>query len=125
MDDMKECRQSLLDSFPGSWFNAREEFIAHTKSNTYFMFCNCNPPLDVECKILEWFSRPACKGMPYSQEWRNRKFREFMLNGINDFLDTSFNQDRMEAIYCALGNCINHEKTIRFIESGYDFDLLN
>lgn len=124
MDDMKECRQSLLDSFPGGWFNAREEFIAHTKSNTYFMFCNCNTPLDVECKILEWFSRPACKGMPYSQEWRNRKFREFMLNGINDFLDTSFNQESMEAIYCALGNSINHEKTIRFIESGYDFDIL-
>lgn len=125
MTDMEECRKALLDAFPGGWFNERDEFIAHTRSNTYFMFCNCDTALDVECKILEWLSRPAHKGQPYSQEWRNRKFREFMLNGINAFLDTGFNQDSMEEIYCALGNAINHEKTIRFIESGYDFDLLN
>lgn len=125
MTDMEECRQALLNAFPESWFNDRDEFIAHTRSNTYFMFCNCDTPLDVECKILEWFSRPAHKGMPYSQEWRNRKFREFMLNGINNFLDTSFNLDSMEEIYCALGNAINHEKTIKFVESGYDFEVLN
>lgn len=125
MTDMEECRQALLNAFPGSWFNESDEFIADTRSNTYFIFRDCNAPLDVECKILEWFTRPAHKGMPYNQEWRNRKFREFMMNGINDFLDTGFNQNSMEDIYCALGNAIDHEKTIKFIESGYDFALLN
>lgn len=125
MTDLQECRQALLDSFPGSWFNERDEFIAHTRSNTYFMFCNCETPLDVECKILEWFSRPVSKGCPYSQEWRNRKFHEFMLNGINSFLDTNFNQESMEEIYQYLGNAINHELTVRFVESGYDFEILN
>lgn len=124
MTEMEECRQALLDDFSNSWFNERDEFIAHTCSNTYFIFCNCKTPLDVECKILEWFSRPASKGQPYSQEWRNRKFREFMLNGINSFLDTTFNQESMEKIYCALGNAINHELTVRFVESEYDFRVL-
>lgn len=125
MTDLQECKQALLNAFPGGWFNERDEFIAHTRSDTYFMFCNCETPLDVECKILEWFSRPASKGQPYSQEWRNRKFREFMLNGINSFLDTNFNQESMEEIYQYLGNAINHELTVRFVESGYDFEVFS
>lgn len=124
MSDLDKCRQLLLDSFPESFFNDRDEFIAHLKSNTYFIFSNCKTILDVECKILEWFSRPAHKGMPYNAEWRNRNFREFMKNGINDFLDTDFSFDDLEKIYTYLGNCCSHNKTIQFIESGYDFSVL-
>lgn len=47
-----------------------------------------------------------------------------MLNGINAFLDTDFSEDEMRTIYQHLGNAINHEKTILFIESGYDFRTL-
>ena len=31
----------LLADFDGSFFNDREEFIAHRYSNTYFIFSNC------------------------------------------------------------------------------------
>ena len=47
-----------------------------------------------------------------------------MLEGINDFLETDFTESDMEEIYRHLGNAINHEKTMRFIESGYDFKVL-
>lgn len=123
-EDMHECRQSLLDSFPNSWFNERDEFIADTRSNSYFIFGNCKTPLDVECKVLEWLSRPASKGISYSQEWRKRKFREKMLNGINSFLDTNFSEGDMEEIYTYLGNACHHKRTIRFIESDYDMSIL-
>lgn len=36
MTDMEECRQALLNAFPESWFNDRDEFIAHTRSNLTF-----------------------------------------------------------------------------------------
>ena len=36
---------------------------------------------DIEAKVLEWLSRAAFKTAPYSQEWRNRRFHEFMLSG--------------------------------------------
>lgn len=114
----------LLSIFEGSFFNSREEFIAHRRSNTYFIFSNCETELDVKCKVLEWFSRPASKGIPYSQEWRNKKFRKFMLDGINEFLGTEFTEQDMDVIYTYLGNAIKHELTIRFIESGYDMQLL-
>ncbi len=124
MNDMDEVRLALLMSFPESFINERDEFIAHRRTNQYIILSNCETPLDVECKVLEWFSRPSCKTQPYSQEWRNRKFHKFMRNGVNTFLDTSFSEDDMFKIYDALGNCIRHQKTIDFIESGYDFKVL-
>lgn len=124
MNDMQEVRYALLAAFPRSFINERDEFIAHERTNQYIILSNCETPLDVECKVLEWFSRPAHKTAPYSQEWRNRKFHEFMLNGINAFLDTHFTEQDMDVIYCALGNAINHGKTVQFAESDYDFKVL-
>lgn len=124
MTDMQECRRALLKSFPGSFINQNDEFIAHPRTNQYIILRDCKTPMDIECKVLEWFSRPAHKTAPYSQEWRNRKFHEFMRNGINNFLDTDFSEEEMSDVYNALGNAINHSKTIRFVESGYDFKQL-
>lgn len=125
MNWKEACRIRLLADFDGSFFNERDEFIAHRYSNTYFIFSNCETELDVKCKVLEWLSRSAHKGIPYSQEWRNKKFRKFMLDGINMFLHTDFSFDDMEVIYTYLGNAVHHERTIRFIESGYDMNILN
>ena len=120
MDWKNACRLRLLADFDCSFFNERDEFIAHRYYNTYFIFSNCETELDVKCKVLEWLSRSAHKGIPYSQEWRNKKFRKFMLDGINMFLHTDFSFDDMEDIYTYLGNACNHKRTIDFIESGYD-----
>lgn len=124
MTDMQECRRALLKSFPGSFINQNDEFFAHPRTNQYIILRDCKTPMDIECKVLEWFSRPAHKTAPYSQEWRNRKFHEFMRNGINNFLDTDFSEEEMSDVYNALGNAINHSKTIRFVENGYDFKQL-
>lgn len=124
MDWKESCRLRLLWDFEGSFFNKRDEFIAHRYSNTYFLFGNCETELDVKCKVLEWLSRSAHKGIPYSQEWRNKKFRKFILDGINMFLNTNFSFDDMEIIYTYLGNACNHKRTIQFIESDYDVQAL-
>ena len=86
MDWRDATKIRLLADFDGSFFNEREEFIAHRYSNTYFIFSNCESLEDVNCKVLEWLSRAAYKGIPYRQDWRNKKFQMFMLNGINMFL---------------------------------------
>ena len=124
MTDLEEAKQALLNAFPNSFINEHNEFIAEIRSNQYFSLNNCKTPIDIECKVLEWLSRPASKGQPYSQEWRNRKFQEFIRNGINSFLETDFSERDMEEIYQYLGNAINHSKTVRFIESKYDFTVL-
>lgn len=123
-NELLKCRFDLLQAFSESFFNERDEFIAHKKSNQYICLSNCETVLDVKCKVLEWFSRPATKAQPYVQEWRNRRLQDFMLDGVNSFLGTNFTRENMEDIYQYLGNAIDHKKTIRFIKSGYDFKVL-
>lgn len=123
-NDMPEAVTALLMSFPGSFINDRNEFIADKRSNQYFILWDCRQPKDIDCKILEWLSRSASKGSPYMQEWRNQKYRNHMLDGINAYMSTGFSRDEMLEIYTYLGNACDHEKTIRFIQNNYNFSVL-
>lgn len=113
----------LIKCFPMSFVNKNNEFIAEKRANEYFLLGNCETELDVQCKVLEWLSRAAFKSQPYRSDFRNEEFHDFMLKGINDFLETDFSKEDMEIIYTYLGNAIKHEKTIEFIKTGYDMDF--
>ena len=116
--------QKLMSCFPNSFINGEGEFIAHRYANEYFILRTCETELDIKCKVLEWFSRGAYKSEPYMSKKKNAEFHEFMINGINKYLGTNFSYDDMEIIYTYLGNCCNHAKTEKFIESGYDMSVL-
>lgn len=119
-----EFYKKLLYAFPNSFINNRFEFIAHVKSNTYFGLEDCKYEIEVESKVLEWCSRACCKTEIYKNEKRNDEFHDFMLKGVNDFLGTKFDKKDMELIYSKLGNSVRHNKTLDFIASGYDMDVL-
>lgn len=114
----------LMNCFPHSIINQNGEFIAHVKSNTYFVLRDCKTELDVKCKVLECLSRSAYKTEPYRDKDKNKEFHEFMRSGINRFLGVHFSESDMETIYTYLGNACNHKKTIKFVESGYDMGIL-
>lgn len=101
--DVEEARAKLLECFPGSFIRDSDdvgyEFIAHPRTNQSFILEDCHYVEDIEAKMLEWLSRAAFKTAPYSQEWRNRRFHEFMLSGVNAFLDTDFSEEDMDLIY--------------------------
>jgi hypothetical protein len=119
-----EITLKLLSAFPRSWINGSLEFIAHTKANEYFRLEDCETELDVKCKVLEWLSRGAYKTEPFNSDRKNNEFHAFMLNGINKFLGTNFTEEDMERIYTKLGNRVNHDLTVEFVNSGYDVSLL-
>lgn len=112
----------LLSCFPNSFINSNFEFIADVKSNTYFILKDCESVLDIQCKVLEWLSRSACKTLPYRSIKKNIEFHAKMLKGINDYLHTDFTEKEMLVIYTYLGNCCNHNRTLQFIED-YEFDM--
>lgn len=115
----------LMQCFPRhSFLNERGEFIAHREANEYFNLDACYTELDVKCKILEQLSRGAYKTRPFHSEKKNDNFHKFMRDGINKYLGTSFSEDDMEVIYTYLGNGCNRQKTILFIQSGYDISIL-
>ena len=121
-----EIQQKLMSSFPQSFLNSQGEVILHRYANQYFILQNCETELDVKCKVLEWCSRGAHKTAPYRSEFRNKEFHKFMLDGINKFLETNFTEEDMDIIYTYLGNAVNHQKTIEFIETAkYDMRFFN
>ena len=124
-----EIIKKLMKAFPRSFIIAtgdgEAEFIAHREANSYFRLIDCYTEFDVKCKVLEWLSRDAHKTAPFNSERRNREFNKFILNGINSYLETSFTFDDMDIIYTYLGNRCNHNRTEKFINSGYDMGVLN
>jgi|GEM_PF-6528583 len=72
---------------------------------------------EFKCKLLEWLSRPATKeGDINTQRW--------YLEGINKYLGTNFTNKDIDDIYCHLGNEVSRSLTFKFIESGYDMEVL-
>ena len=126
--------QHLKNCFPRSFINECNEFICLYSAdkvlvNSYFRLDNVSNELELKCKVLEYLSRPAFKGFTYTgQNFRDRENGEeiykYHLQGINQFLGTHFTTEDIEIIYAELGNGINRELCIEFIEKGYDINIL-
>lgn len=116
----------LFNAFPNAIINHNLEFIAEPdrRINSYFVLANCKTRMDVEAKVLEWLSREASYSEHYRQARRNDMVHQYHLNGINKFLGTDFTREDMKMIYVNLGNAVHHKKTLIFIRSGYNMDLL-
>ena len=122
--DKYEVAKKLMRCFSRSFINYRGEFIAHEKSNTYFILDSCEDEQEVNCKVLERLSRAAYKTAPFRTTKLNNELHQFILDGINSFLGTDFTFDDMDLIYTYLGNAVNRDLTIKFVESGYSIEVL-
>ena len=114
----------VMKHFNGSYINQSGELIISDRGNVYFTATDCKTKEDVICKLLEWCSRPMAKGEPYASEKRNNEWRDNLICGLNNYLETSFTQEDLYWIYDQLGNRVNHALTLKFIEGGYDVSLL-
>lgn len=129
-----ELIYKLLGAFNDSFINKRNEFICLWEHkgevvNSYFRLDNVSSELELKCKVLEYLSRPAFKGFTFAdQPVRERiigeEIYEYHLDGINEFLGTDFTPEDIEKIYTRLGNGVNRNLCIKFIESGYDLGVL-
>ena len=114
----------VMKHFNGSYINQCGELILSDRGNVYFIAIDCKTKNDVICKLLEWCSRAMAKGEPCASEKRNNEWRDNLICGLNNYLKTSFTQEDLYWIYDQLGNRVNHDLTLKFIESGYDLSLL-
>ena len=111
----------LLKYFPDSYINHNLEVILIPKTNTYFSLVGCSTKRDIIAKVLMWCTRDIAKARPYQQQKRNIDFYVDNRNRLEKYLGADVNVD---VIYHCLGNGINKELTHRFIDSGFDMDLL-
>ena len=123
---LNDALMKLLRCFPRGFISTAAEFIAVNDgvSNDFFRLLDCSTEDDLKCAVLEFFSRPAYKTKPYISEKKNAEYHAYMLNGLNRFLDTKFSPGQIETIYTYLGNRCNHARTVRFVASGYDMNVL-
>jgi hypothetical protein len=115
--ERREIRERLRAAFPKFFVNSLFEIIIYPARNSYFALEGIETEEELNAKVLEWLSREASKSV-------SRVSQKYHLNGINAFLGTDFSQEDMTEIYTYLGNRCNHEKTLRFIRSGYDMSAL-
>jgi len=114
----------LMRCFPQSFIHYNGEFIAHREANEYFVIHDIVSEIELKYKTLEWLSRAADKGMPFKNNKKNEYFREFMLSGINKFLGTDLDKIQIGTIYQKLGNSVNRPLTEKFVDSGYNMEVL-
>lgn len=113
----QSIRNKLVRAFPRAFVNHSFEIIIYPPRNSYFCLSGVETEEELCAKVLEWLSREASKSI-------SRVSRKYHLNGINQFLGTSFTQEDMIQIYTYIGNAIHHDRTVRFVQSGYDMSVL-
>lgn len=124
VDDLTNYISKVMSIFYGSFINCENELILIPKTNLYFCLGNINTVTEMKYKLLEWCSRSCFKAMPYRYTKKNREYQDDVLRKVNECLDMEFTREQMELIYTKLGNCINHELTMKFVGSGYDMKSL-
>lgn len=122
--EIKEELQHLMHCFPKSFINCNNEFIFHPKINYSFLLDGCHNPRDVKAKVLMWFSRPCCKVEIYKREKQNDKFHKEMTARLSKYLGVELTVEQVMVIYQKLGNGVRKDLTYKFIDSGYDFKVL-
>lgn len=75
-------------------------------------------------KVLVVVSRNCCKSEPFSSSSANARFQKKCLVMLNKALDTDFSREDAGIIYQKIGNFVNRDLAIKFVESNYDMSLL-
>lgn len=120
-NEVFEELKKLMSYFPDSFINRQLELILIPKTNTYFSLRDCLTKNDVISKVLMWCTRAIDKCEPYQQRKRNIDFYVENRDRLRKYLGSDIN---VRVVYNRLGNGINKELTHRFIESGFDMNLL-
>lgn len=113
--------KKLLNCFPGSYINRNLELILIPKTNTYFSLKDCFTKKDIISKVLMWCTRDIAKARPYQQQKRNIAFYVDNRMRLEKYLGADINVD---VVYHCLGNGINKELTHKFIDSGFNMEIL-
>lgn len=125
-DSIRDLLIKIMAAFKESFVKCNNdgfEIILDSKSNFFFSLENIDSDCELIRRLISSVSR-CYKTVPYEKEWRNRKFQTELMTSFNGFLGTNFTEDDFEYIYTYLGNSCNKPIAIKFIESGYDLNVL-
>ena len=125
-DSIRDLLIKIMASFKESFVKCNNdgfEIILDSKSNFFFSLENVDSDCELIRRLISTVSR-CYKSEPYEAEWRNKEYQSKLMTPFNKILGTNFTEDDFEYIYTYLGNGCNKPIAIKFIESGYDLNIL-
>ncbi|WP_225743349.1 hypothetical protein [Marinilactibacillus sp. Marseille-P9653] len=103
---------------PDIFINYNLELIVIPRNNIYFRLKDVESKLDLQRKVIEWLSRGCHTGV-------SNPVQKKLRNICNDYLGTSFTKEEFDSIYTYLGNGVDSKATIKFIESGFNLNVID
>lgn len=88
-----------------------------------FFFRRNESDIELKRRFISVVSR-CYKTQPYRTFKRNIEYQQKYISAFNKALGTKFNIYELADIYTYLGNGCNKPIAIKFIESGYDLNVL-
>ena len=114
----------LMSLFSGSFVNRGAELILDPDTNLYFGLKTIETKTDLYKKIISACSRDACKREPFGYPQLNVAYRKKVRERINTFLNVQFTEEEWMLIYTYLGNGCNGDLCDKFVESGFDLQVI-
>lgn len=119
---ISEFVKTVMKSFSGSFINSDEELILVRESNLFIKRIDVDD-LAIKAALLEQCSRDACISEPL--ECGNAAYQDRVRTNLNEIFGMDWNRKEMRLIYRRLGNSVDHQLTLDFIESNYDLTILD
>lgn len=126
-DSIKDFLIKIMLAFPRSRieYYVYGGFVIYLDEKNMFWFSLEKIESDIELKRRFISAVSRCyKTEPYRTSKRNIEWQQKHISAFNEALGTKFNDDEIEYIYTYLGNGCNKPIAIKFIESGYNLNLL-
>nr|DAY42987.1 MAG TPA: hypothetical protein [Caudoviricetes sp.] len=126
-DVIKDFLIKIMSAFPHSFIkyyvNGGFEITLDEKNVLWFSLGEIESDLELKRRFISAISR-CYKTEPYRTFKRNIGWQQKHMVAFNKVLGTNLTEDDFEYIYTYLGNGCNKPIAIKFIESGYDLNVL-
>ena len=124
---IKDFLIKIMSAFPHSFIkyyvNGGFEITLDEKNVLWFSLGEIESDIELKRRFISAVSR-CYKTEPYRNSKRNIEWQQKHISAFNKTLGTKFNIDEITYIYTYLGNGCNKPIAIKFIESGYDLNVL-
>lgn len=126
-DAIKDFLIKIMSAFPHSFIKyygyGGFEITLDEQNVLWFSLGEIESDLELKRRFISAISR-CYKSEPYTTSKRNIEWQQKHMVAFNKVLGTNFTEDDFEYIYTYLGNGCNKPIAIKFIESGYDLNVL-
>ena len=126
-DAIKDFLIKMMSAFPHSFIKyfrcSGFEIMLDEKNVLWFSLEEIESDIELKRRFISVVSR-CYKTEPYRNSKRNVEWQQKYISAFNMVLGTKFNDDEIAYIYTYLGNGCNKLIAIKFIESGYDLNVL-